>query len=119
MFLGADARPASRGERGFLYGAKRHRQVDVLGFAPSSTSPPEDAAGKLAALAAERFVRRSAGGWCVVGLAVTRADLGRDRRLLCDRLVAGDVVIAGPAGGDGPPSVLIHRGDRLIAARVI
>ena len=109
MFLGADTVAGLDGSRGFLYGEKRHRQVDILGFEP--------AAEALAALVERRLDRSEIQGWCIVGVAVEAADLERGREALLNGLVAGDVVIA-PGGGAAPGRrrglrILVHRGDCL------
>lgn len=119
VFLGADAAGAFGGERGLLYGAKRHRQVDVLGFESLPEAAADAGSGGLERLAEGRFRRDTAGGWRAVGVAVGRSDLPAGSGLLLDLLVAGDVVIAGPAGEEDPAPVLVHRGDRLVPTRVV
>lgn len=126
VFLGADAVSSLNGSRGFLYGDKRHRQVDVLGFepAPEELRRPES----LDALAERRLDRSEIHGWRIVGVAVETADLEGGAKALLQGLVAGDVVVAGggrrqaadaggDAGGREEIRVLIHRGDCLAEVR--
>ena len=126
VFLGADAVASLDGSRGFLYGEKRHRQVDVLGFepAPEELCRPET----LDALAARRLDRSEIHGWRIVGVAVETADLEGNAQPLLQGLVAGDVVVAGGgarqashAGRDSDGReeirILIHRGDCLAEVR--
>ena len=112
VFFGADAVAGLDGRRGFLYGEKRHRQVDVLGFEPA----PESAAGEeptLESVVARRLDRAAIRGWRIVGVAVRLPDVEDREELLLEGLVAGDVLIAGPGGR----RVLVHRGDCLSAVR--
>ena len=121
VFLGADAVGGLDGSRGFLYGEKRHRQVDILGFEPAPEAMDGPAA--LEALVLRRLDRSEIQGWRIVGVAVEMADVERGRETLLKGLVAGDVVIAAgvpPAGGaaaasERPPGlrILVHRGDCL------
>ena len=114
VFLGADAVAGLDGSRGFLYGEKRHRQVDVLGFEPA----PEAA---LEGLVERRLDRSEIQGWRIVGVAVELADVERGGETLLEGLVAGDVVIAAAAAaapGRRPAlRILVHRGDGLAALR--
>ncbi len=118
--MGADAAAGFDGRRGFLYGEKRHRQVDILGFQPT-----RDARGNeltLAGLVDERFRRSEIRGWRIVGVAVRPGDLERGRETLLPGLVAGDIVVAArpaprAASPDAGPErdsairILVHRGD--------
>jgi len=118
VFLGADAVAGLDGSRGFLYGEKRHRQVDVLGFEPARGAARGGAA--IDALVEQRLGRSEIQGWRIVGLAVEPADLERGGRSLLEGLVAGDVVIAvvPPASGRRPGlRILVHRGDCLADVR--
>ncbi len=107
VFVGADAREGLDGRRGLLYGQKRHRQVDVLGFEPASG----EGAG-LRGLVERRLDLGDLSGWRVVGVAVTATDPVEHEELLLEGLVAGDVVLA----GKGAARVLVHRGDALSPA---
>lgn len=126
VFLGADAAASLDGSRGFLYGEKRHRQVDILGFEPA----PERLRGAetIETLVEQRLDRSAIRGWRIVGVAVEAADLEDGEEVLLRGLVAGDVVIVASgrlqaAGGRGDPErrggirILVHRGDCLAAAR--
>ena len=116
VFLGADALAGLDGSRGLLYGEKRHRQVDVLGFEPATEAGRGPAA--LEAVVGCRLDRSGIQGWRVVGVAVQPADLEGGGKALLAGLVAGDVVIAAgvPAaapGGRPALRILVHRGDCL------
>ena len=119
VFLGADAVAGLDGSRGFLYGEKRHRQVDVLGVerAPELGRGP----AALEALVERRLDRSGIQGWRIVGVAVEAADLERGGKALLEGLVAGDVVIAAGApvvsGGRPGLRILVHRGDCLAELR--
>ena len=126
VFLGADAAARLDGSRGFLYGEKRHQQVDVVGLEPAP-----DGSGRrqsLSALVERRLDRSEIHGWRIVGVAVEAADLDGDAEALLQGLVAGDVVIAiadareaeHPGGGAEERRrirILIHRGDCLAELR--
>ena len=141
VFIGADAASGLDGRRGFLYGEKRHRQVDVLGFEPASDDAERKGSG-FDALVERRLSRAAIRGWRVVGLAVRPEDLEHRGATLLRGLVAGDVVIAAeresadpdrgktdaipgegaaretsspatPGSGKRRPKVLVHRGDCL------
>lgn len=131
VFLGADAVTSLDGSRGFLYGEKRHRQVDILGFERA----PEGLRGgtTLDILARQRLDRSGIRGWRIVGVAVEAADLEFGEAALLQGLVAGDVVIAAggapsAAGARGEPErkperkkdfrVLVHRGDCFAEVRI-
>ena len=120
VFLGADALAGLNGSRGFLYGEKRHRQVDILGFEPATEAGREPAG--LEAVVGRRLDRSGIQGWRIVGVAVESADLKRGGKALLEGLVAGDVVIAAavPAAAPGRrPAlrILVHRGDCLAEVR--
>ncbi len=122
VFLGADALAGLDGSRGFLYGEKRHRQVDVLGFEPAPEAGRGPAA--LEAVVERRLDRSGIQGWRIVGVAVESADLERGGKVLLEGLVAGDVVIAAgvPPAAAAPgrrPAlrILVHRGDCLADVR--
>ena len=116
VFLGADAVAGLDGSRGFLYGEKRHRQVDILGFEPAPEAMRGPAA--LDSLVERRLDRSEIQGWRIVGVAVEWADVERGREALLEGLVAGDVVIAAGGAATAPERrpglrILIHRGDCL------
>jgi hypothetical protein len=122
VFVGADAAAKLDGSRGFLYGEKRHRQVDILGFEPASKALGGPAT--LDDLVNRRLDRSEVHGWRIVGLAVEAADLTEGVEALLNGLVAGDVVVApdnpGGAGGRSPTRerrILVHRGDSLAEVR--
>lgn len=122
VFLGADAVARLDGSRGFLYGEKRHRQVDILGFEPAPTAVGGPAT--LDHLVKRRLDRSEVHGWRIVGVAVEPGDVTDGAETLLRGLVAGDVVIAPGdlSGVDGfPPTrkrrILIHRGDCLAEVR--
>ena len=119
VFLGADAVAGLDGSRGYLYGEKRHRQVDVLGFEPAPAAGGGVAA--LKALVKRRLDRSEIQGWRIVGVAVETADVQRGEEALLKGLVAGDVVIAARAAAapEGRPGlrILVHLGDCLADVR--
>jgi len=112
VFLGADAVAGLDGSRGFLYGEKRHRQVDVLGFEPAPGAALEG-------LVERRLDRSEIQGWRIVGVAVAMADVERGGETLLEGLVAGDVLIAAAAAPGRRPAlrILVHRGDCLSELR--
>lgn len=127
--MGADAAASLDGRRGLLYGEKRHRQVDVLGFEPVGAGVNPGNA-PLGAVVSERLNRSGIRGWRIVGVAVPSGDLEEGEAALLQGLVAGDVVIAGgkaPAAAGAAPvrrprrtmRILVHRGDRLTALRTV
>ncbi len=121
VFLGADALAGLDGSRGLLYGEKRHRQVDVLGFEPATEAGRGPAA--LEAVVGRRLDRSGIQGWRIVGVAVEPADLERGGKALLEGLVAGDVVIAASVPAAAAPGrrpalrILVHRGDCLADVR--
>ena len=122
VFLGADAVAGLDGSLGFLYGEKRHRHVDVLGFEPAD---PSRGSQVLEVLVQGRLDRSEIRGWRIVGVAVAMADVDRGEETLLEGLVAGDVVIAAgvPSAAAAAPGrrpalrILVHRGDCLAELR--
>lgn len=126
VFLGADAAAGLDGRRGFLYGEKRHRQVDILGFEPVPGGLHGNAT--LDALVEGRLELSEIRGWRIVGVAVRPADLRNGEEALLRGLVAGDIVIAVERASethcsDTSPDrkhglrILVHRGDCLADVR--
>ena len=122
VFVGADAAATLDGRRGFLYGEKRHRQVDILGFEPAVDRTSGTVT--LETLVERRLDRSAIGGWRIVGLAVCPADLEHGQEALLLGLVAGDIVLAAQPAPEtacgettrprkGGMRILVHRGDSL------
>ena len=122
VFVGADAAATLDGRRGFLYGEKRHRQVDIVGFEPAVDRTSGTVT--LETLVERRLDRSAISGWRIVGVAVCPADLEIGQEALLAGLVAGDIVLAAQRAPEaacretarsrkGGMRILVHRGDSL------